>query len=316
MVGSAQDSAFLWLTLLLLNSFLLDLPEMPNLSILSKSEATFNNSIENLGIVLAHKIVFTSIYVKKESNTMDKMLYIAASGAKQDLLATAVRANNLANAQTNGFKAQLEQARAMPAYGAGLPSRVFSMTESPTNNYESGPLITTGRSLDAAVQGDGWFSVQTPQGEEAYTRNGSLSMTVDGALQDSKGNLLMGENGPLFLPTPVSNITIGNDGRITARLQGAPANQIDEVGRLKLVNPPIDNMKRRQDGLFDLKAGGVAPQDIRVSVASGMLEGSNVNAVEEMVSMISLQRHYEMQVKLMKKADQMVTSSNTLLRIL
>jgi flagellar basal-body rod protein FlgF len=247
---------------------------------------------------------------------MDKMLYIAASGAKQDLLATAVRANNLANAQTNGFKAQLEQARAMPAYGDGLPTRVFSMTESPTNNYESGPLITTGRSLDVAVQGDGWFSVQTPQGEEAYTRSGSLTMTVDGALQDSKGNLVMGENGPLFLPTPVSNITVGNDGRITARLQGAPENQIDEVGRLKLVNPPIDTMKRRTDGLFDLKDGGIAPQDIRVGVASGMLEGSNVNAVEEMVNMISLQRHYEMQVKLMKKADQMVTSSNTLLRIL
>jgi flagellar basal-body rod protein FlgF len=247
---------------------------------------------------------------------MDKMLYIAASGAKQDLLATAVRANNLANAQTNGFKAQLEQARAMPAYGAGLPSRVFSMTESPTNNYESGPLITTGRELDVAIQGQGWFSVQTPKGEEAYTRNGSLTMTVDGALQDSKGNLIMGENGPLFLPTPVSNITVGNDGRITARLQGAPENQIDEVGRLKLVNPPIETMKQRTDGLFDLKDGSIAPQDIRVGVGSGMVEGSNVNAVEEMVSMISLQRHYEMQVKLMKKADQMVTSSNTLLRIL
>lgn len=247
---------------------------------------------------------------------MDKMLYIAASGAKQDFLATAVRANNLANAQTTGFKAQLEQARAMPAYGEGLPTRVFSMTESPTNNYESGPLITTGRPLDVAIQGDGWFSVQTPQGEEAYTRSGSLTMTVDGALQDSKGNLVLGENGPLFLPVPVSNVTIGNDGRISARLQGAPESQIDEVGRLKLVNPGIETMKRRNDGLFDLKEGGVAPQDIRVGVGAGMIEGSNVNAVEEMVSMISLQRHYEMQVKLMKKADQMVTSSNTLLRII
>ena len=247
---------------------------------------------------------------------MDKMLYIAASGAKQDLIATAVRANNLANAQTNGFKAQLEQARAMPVYGEGLPSRVFSMTESPTNNYDSGPLITTGRPLDVAVQGDGWFSVQTPDGEEAYTRSGSLTMTVDGALQDSKGNLVIGENGPLFLPVPVSNVTVGNDGRISARLQGAPESQIDEVGRLKMVNPPIDTMKRRTDGLFDLKDGGIAPQDINVGVGAGMLEGSNVNAVEEMVSMISLQRHYEMQVKLMKKADQMVTSSNTLLRIL
>ena len=247
---------------------------------------------------------------------MDKMLYIAASGAKQDFLATAVRANNLANAQTNGFKAQLEQARAMPAYGEGLPTRVFSVTESPTNNYESGPLITTGRPLDVAIQGDGWFSVQTPQGDEAYTRGGSLTMTVDGALQDSKGNLVLGENGPLFMPVPINNVTIGNDGRISARLQGAPESEVEEVGRLKLVNPAIETMKRRNDGLFDLKDGGAAPQNIRVGVASGMLEGSNVNAVEEMVSMISLQRHYEMQVKLMKKADQMVTSSNTLLRII
>jgi flagellar basal-body rod protein FlgF len=277
---------------------------------------TPNTATLNLGIVLAIICVFRTIYVKKESNIMDKMLYIAASGAKQDLNATAVRANNLANAQTTGFKAQLEQARAMPAYGDGLPTRVFSMTESPANNYESGPLITTGRPLDVAVQGAGWFSVQTPQGDEAYTRNGSLTMTVNGALQDSKGNLVLGENGPLFLPVPISNITIGTDGRISARLQGAPESQVDEVGRLKLVNPPIDTMKRRTDGLFDLKEGGVAAQDITVGVGSGMLEGSNVNAVEEMVHMISLQRHYEMQVKLMKKADQMVASSNTLLRIL
>lgn len=247
---------------------------------------------------------------------MDKMLYIAASGAKQDLLGTAVRANNLANAQTNGFKAQLEQARAMPAYGEGLATRVFSMTESPSNDYEGGPMITTGRPLDVAVQGNGWFSVQTPQGEEAYTRNGGFTLTADGALQDPKGNLVMGENGPLFLPVPVSNITVANDGTVTARLQGAPENQINEVGRLKLVNPPLDQIKRREDGLFALKDGTVAQQDINVNVASGMLEGSNVNAVEEMVNMISLQRHYEIQVKLMKKADQMVTQSNSLLRIL
>jgi flagellar basal-body rod protein FlgF len=247
---------------------------------------------------------------------MDKLLYIAASGAKQDLLATSVRANNLANAQTNGFKAQLEQARAMPAYGEGLPTRVFSMTESPSNDYEGGPMITTGRPLDVAIQGNGWFSVMTAQGEEAMTRNGSFTMTADGALQDPKGNLVMGENGPMFLPVPVSNITIANDGTVTARLQGAPENQIDEVGRLKLVNPELTNVKRREDGLFDLKDGQIAQQDIGVTVSSGMLEGSNVNAVDEMVNMISLQRHYELQVKLMKQADTMVTRSNALLRII
>ncbi|MGB3727455.1 MAG: flagellar basal body rod protein FlgF, partial [Glaciecola sp.] len=222
---------------------------------------------------------------------MDKFLYIAASGAKQDLLATGVRANNLANAQTNGFKAQLEQARAMPAFGEGLPTRVFSMTESPSNNYEGGPMITTDRPLDVAVQGEGWFSVQTPQGEEAYTRAGGFTMSTDGALLDPKGNLVMGENGPIFLPVPINNITISGDGGISARLQGAPQNAIEEVGQLKLVNPPIDQMKRREDGLFDLKNGELAEQDLNVEVRSGMLEGSNVNAVDEMVNMISLQRH-------------------------
>ena len=247
---------------------------------------------------------------------MDKFLYIAASGAKQDLLATGVRANNLANAQTNGFKAQLEQARAMPAFGDGFASRVFSMTESPSNNYEGGPMITTDRPLDVAVQGDGWFSVQTELGEEAYTRSGGFTMTADGALQDSKGNLVLGDNGPLFLPVPINNITIAGDGTISARLQGAPENAIEEVGRLKMVNPPYDQMRRREDGLFALKSGELAEQDITVNVRAGKLEGSNVNAVDEMVNMISLQRHYEMQVKLMKKADTLAMRGNMLLRII
>lgn len=247
---------------------------------------------------------------------MDKFLYIAASGAKQDLLATGVRANNLANAQTNGFKAQLEQARAMPAFGEGFASRVFSMTESPSNNYEGGPMITTDRPLDVALQGDGWFSVQTPQGEEAYSRAGGFTMSTDGALLDPKGNLVMGENGPIFLPTPINNITIAGDGSISARLQGAPQAAIEEVGRLKLVKPPLDQIQRREDGLFELKSGEIAEQDLTVQVRSGMLEGSNVNAVDEMVNMISLQRHYEMQVKLMKKADSLDTRGNMLLRII
>ncbi len=247
---------------------------------------------------------------------MDKFLYIAASGAKQDLLATGVRANNLANAQTNGFKAQLEQARAMPAYGEGLPTRVFSMTESPGNNYDGGPMITTDRALDVAIQGDGWLSVQTPQGEEAYTRAGGLTMSTDGALLDPKGNLVMGENGPIFLPVPVNNITIAGDGSISARLQGAPENALEEVGRLKLVKPANNQIQRREDGLFELKNGEIAEQDIAVTVKAGMLEGSNVNAVDEMVNMISLQRHYEMQVKLMRKADSLATSGNMLLRMI
>ncbi|MDC8830440.1 flagellar basal-body rod protein FlgF [Alteromonas gilva] len=247
---------------------------------------------------------------------MDKLLYIASSGAGQDLLATSLRANNLANAQTTGFKAQLEQARAMPVYGEGLPTRVFAMTESPTNNYEDGPLIQTGRDLDVAIQGDGWFAVQDGQGNEAYSRNGNFQLGPDGVLEDVHGNVVLGDAGPVFLPVPLDNLTIASDGTISIRPQGAPEAVSEEVGRLKLVKPEYSDMERGTDGLFRRKDGILAPADETVSVMTGMLEGSNVNAIDEMVSMISLQRHYELQVKMMKKADTLDTRGNMLLRII
>ena len=247
---------------------------------------------------------------------MDKLLYIAASGAKQDLLATGVRANNLANAQTTGFKAQLEQARSMPAYGEGLPTRVFSMTESPSNNYEGGAMVQTGRALDVAVQGDGWFALQDVNGQEAMSRDGSFQMGADGVLTDMHGNTVLGDNGPIYLPVPLDNLNIAMDGTISVRPVGAPENVSQEIGRLKLVNPSLDSIERGSDGLFRNKDGSIPFADPNVQVRSGMVEGSNVNAVDEMVNMISLQRHYEMQIKLMKQADELSTRGNALLRIL
>ncbi len=247
---------------------------------------------------------------------MDKLLYIAASGAKQDLLGTAVRANNLANAQTTGFKAQLEQARSMPVYGEGLPTRVFAMTESPSNNYEGGAMIQTGRQLDVAIQGDGWFAVQNAKGQEAYSRDGSLQLGPDGMLTDMHGNMVLGDGGPIYLPVPLDNLNIAVDGTISVRPVGAPENVSEEVGRLKLVKPNVQDMARQDDGLFRLKDGTDAPVDETVTVRSGVLEGSNVNTIDEMVNMMSLQRHYELQVKVMKQADELDTRGNMLLRIL
>ena len=247
---------------------------------------------------------------------MDKLLYIASSGANQDLVATSLRANNLANAQTTGFKAQLEQARSMPVYGEGLPTRVFAMTESPTNNYESGPMIQTGRDLDVAVQGDGWFAVQDAQGNEAYSRDGNFQLGADGVLEDVHGNMVMGDTGPIFLPVPLDNLNIAADGTISIRPQGAPESVLEEVGRLKLVKPEYRDMERGNDGLFRLQDGSIAQADETVAIRTGMLEGSNVNAIDEMVNMLSLQRHYELQVKMMKKADTLDTRGNMLLRII
>lgn len=245
---------------------------------------------------------------------MDKMLYIAMSGAKQNMHALSVTANNLANAKTTGFKADLAQARSMQAFGEGLPSRVFSMTERASQNFDSGSLLSTGRDLDVAITGEGWIAVQSKDGSEAYTRSGHLKLTETGALETNSGELVLGETGPVFLQLPVNNIHISKDGTIMVQPEGAASNIQEEVGRLKLVNPDARDVFKGSDGLFRRKDGNVEPADVAVTVQSGALESSNVNPVGEMTDMIALQRQFEMQLKLMKTAEEIDSASSSLLR--
>jgi flagellar basal-body rod protein FlgF len=246
---------------------------------------------------------------------MDKMLWVAMSGAKENMNAVSVRANNLANANTDGFKADLEQARSMQAFGEGLPTRVFAMTESPGQNFAAGALQTTGRNMDVAIKDQGWIAVQDQNGNERYTRNGSLEVGTDGLLKNSKGNTIIGDNGPIFVPQPVDKLTIGSNGNVSIRPMGAPENVMEVIGRIKLVNPPNGNIEKGTDGLFKLKDDQVALADANVKLQIGALESSNVNSVEEMTNMIALQRQYEMNVKLMKTADENAQRSESLMRI-
>ncbi|MCB5227735.1 MULTISPECIES: flagellar basal body rod protein FlgF [Alteromonadaceae] len=246
---------------------------------------------------------------------MDRLLYIAMSGAKENMNGISVRANNLANAGTVGFKADFEQARAMQAFGEGLPTRVFSLTESPGQNFDSGAMIITERELDVAIQGNGWFAVQDKEGKEAYTRAGNLQISASGMLMTASGLPVMGDAGPLQLPVPLAKMEIGADGTVIARAQGAPANALEEVGRIKLVQPEYADIVKGNDGLFRRKDGQDAEASANVNLLSGAYEGSNVNAVGEMTTMISLQRQFELQVKMMKQAEQMDQQQNQLLRI-
>lgn len=247
---------------------------------------------------------------------MDRSLFLAMSGAKQNMQALQLRANNLANVGTTGFRADLAQARSMQAYGDGLPTRVFSMTERPGHNFQQGSVITTGRDLDVTVQGDGWISVLDKTGTEGLTRNGNLQVDTNGLLISGSGNLVLGEGGaPITLPVPVSKIEIGNDGTISVVPQGAPADAIEIVDRIKLVR--IDNQSLFKDvnGLFRAKNPNVAYEsDAGVKLLKGAIEGSNVNAVGEMTALIDLQRQFEMQVKMMSTAEEMDKASDTLLR--
>lgn len=247
---------------------------------------------------------------------MDRLLYIAMSGAKENMNGISVRANNLANTGTVGFKADFEQARSMQAFGAGLPTRVFALTESPGQNFDSGAVIITERELDIAIQGDGWFAVQDKNGNEAYTRAGNLQITATGMLMTAGGLPVMGDDGPLQLPVPLAKMEIGIDGTVSARAQGAPANVLEEVGRIKLVKPDYVDLKKGNDGLFRRKDGQLAEASAEVTLLNGAYEGSNVNAVGEMTTMISLQRQFELQVKMMKQAEKMDQQQNQLLRIM
>jgi len=247
---------------------------------------------------------------------MDKLLYIAMSGAKENLNSLAVRSNNLANANTLGFKADFEEARAMQAYGDGLPSRVFSMAERPGQNFQQGSLQTTGRDLDVAVQGDGWLTVQDKDGKEAYTRNGSLQVSPLGVLQTSTGlNVLDTTGQPITLPMPLEKIQITEDGTINARLQGAEPAAVENLQQLKLVNPVNKEMTKGEDGLFRRVDGKTEAVSANVRLASGALENSNVNVVEELTNLIKLQRQFETQIKMMSTAEKNDESQNQLMKL-
>jgi len=246
---------------------------------------------------------------------MDRSLYIAMSGAKQTMLAQTSNTNNLANSQTVGFKSDFEQFRSMPVFGPGHPTRVYAMTERPGSDFTPGPIQTTGRSLDIAINGEGWIAIQDAEGKEAYTRAGDFRLTPEGLLQTGRGEPVLGDDGPIAIPE-ASKIEIGRDGSISIIPSGEVATTILNVGRIKLVNPDVRDLEKLNDGLMHLKPGVEAPEaSANVTVASGMLEGSNVSAVGAMVEMIELSRNYELQIKVMKTADENSAAATKLMQI-
>ena len=233
---------------------------------------------------------------------MDRLIYTAMTGASQAFMRQAGVANNLANASTTGFRAMEHRFRAVPVQGPGAPTRAFVVDASVANVFDQGPLMATGRPLDVAVQGAGWIAVEGANGTEAYTRAGNLQVNVNGQLQTASGLNVLGDGGPIAIP-PDNNITISPDGTVSAvPLFGTP-NNVNVVGRIKLVNPPENELVRGDDGLFRLQGGAAAPADPNVRVAGGYLEGSNVNVVDQMVQMISLARQFEMQVRMLQTAE-------------
>lgn len=240
---------------------------------------------------------------------MDALIYSAMSGAERALRGQQVRANNMANLQTTGFRADLELAVGRKVDGAGYDARHLTELRANALSVRPGTLVQTGRPLDAAISGEGFFAVAFGEGE-AYTRNGAFALDQDGALTVD-GRPVLGDGGPIVLP-PASQLTIGEDGTVSVLPNGET--QMQAVARLKLVKPAAGDLTKNTAGLVVARNGQPLQADESVRVRGEHLEGSNVSAVEEMVATMNLSRDFEFQMKLFKAADEMAATGNRLIR--
>ncbi len=244
---------------------------------------------------------------------MDHLIYTAMSGANAAAQRQAVLSNNLANASTNGFRAELSTFRAVPVRGDGAPTRVLAVEATAGHLDTPGAAQRTGRSLDAMTTGNSWFAVQALDGTESYTRNGSFEVSPEGTLKTSNGLTVLSDGGsPISVPTG-SEVAIGFDGSLSAKVGNQPSTG---VGRLKLITPTADDpLKRGDDGLFRATSGDPLPSDPNARVQVGALEGSNVNAIETMVGMIATARQFETQMRLLSTAEANEKSADQLLNV-
>ncbi len=257
---------------------------------------------------------------------MFRSLHIAATGmAAQETQLEGV-ANNIANANTTGFKRQrIEFQDLLYQTVRGAGTRTSESTRSPTGiqlgsgvrvagtsrSFAQGNTLVTNNPLDVAIEGDGFFVVQQTDGSPAYTRAGALQKDAQGQLVTSEGYLI---DPPVIVPPDAQGVTIGADGTISAIISGQAAPV--EIGQLTIasfVNPAGLNAQGRN--LFVQTAASGEPQvgtpgsDGRGALLQGALERANVDVVEEMIGMISAQRAYEVNTKVVTTADEMLRSA-------
>jgi flagellar basal-body rod protein FlgF len=225
------------------------------------------------------------------------------TGAKQLMQAQALVSHNLANVSTTGFRADLARFEARPVAGPGYASRVNTVATGLGFDRSQGALMQTGEVLDVAVDGDGWIAVQARDGNEAFVRSASLKVNAVGLLETESGELVLGDNGPLAIP-PYTQLSLASDGTVSIVPQGQGAETMAQVGRLKLVNPEVERLGKRLDGLIEVTDREEIEADANVKVASGFIETSNVNVASTLVDMIELQRQYDVAVRMMQAADQ------------
>ena len=245
---------------------------------------------------------------------MDRLVYTSLSALRGAMARQASTANNLANANTVGFRAEIANARSLWVEGQGFDARVLSSEEVLSADMTEGTVSETGRPLDVALEGDALLAVQADNGEEAYTRRGDLQLSDTGLLTTGAGNPVLGEQGPVTLP-PADSVKIDKDGTIWIVPAGGDPNLPQQVGRLKLTSPVGSNVAKGLDGLFRVVGGGALPADPLARVNSGSLEGSNVNPTKTLVEMVEASRAWDRQLKLITTARELDSATADLMQL-
>ena len=254
-------------------------------------------------------------------------LHVARTGLDAQNMRMQVIANNLANVNTTGFKrdrASFEtlayQAMTAPGAASSESTKFATGTNLGTGVKingtakidTQGSLQSTGNSLDLAIEGSGFFQVQLPDGRIGYTRDGNFNLSSDGTIVTGDGYQLQPQ---IQIPEGATSITIGTDGTVSVATPGQT--EVNEVGKIEItrfVNPAglqaEDNNILTETGASGQPQTGAGGTDGRGTIRQAMLEGSNVNIVEELVDMIETQRAYEVNSKMISSTDQMLQYVN------
>lgn len=245
---------------------------------------------------------------------MDHLVYVASAGAGQTMLAQAVNSNNLANASTAAFRADLILAQTAQLAGEQAQSRAYAGLHRAGVDFSEGSLTVTGGELDVALNGKGWMAVTGVDGVKGLSRRGDLRVNELGQLLDGAGRQIMGDAAPIALP-PFSHVAIGADGTVSIVPLGEDPTSLTAIDRIKLVRPDTEQLVRGENGLIQMQGNEDLVADANVTLIPGSLESSNVDSVGALVQMIELSREFEYHVQMMKTAEELDQSSAQLMSL-
>lgn len=243
---------------------------------------------------------------------VDKALFLGNNGERSAMHQLETITNNLANSNTTGFRADYAVVKQYSGGKQAIPSRTYSQIAGTFSDFTPGPIDYTQRDLDVAVSGKGFIAVQSnATGKEGYTRAGNLQVSTSGFLTTNTGNLVMGGSGPIQLGN-YQRVDIGTDGTVSVLQKGETLPVT--LDRIKLVNPESSTLQKGTDGLFYSSAGAVK-QDLSVQVVPGALEGSNVNPVEALTSLIEVSRQFQIHSNFIRNLEDSASKANGILAL-